>query len=88
MKRLGTVLHISIPRGLIVRGDKIESLGSKIIVNKKPVLNSAVLNKRVKQIGKVRGIIGPVKHPYIHVELSKGIDPKQHIHANERVYIL
>ena len=88
MKRLGTVLHISTPRGLIVRGNKPESSGVGKSANKPPKLNSAVLNKAVKQIGKVSGIIGPVEHPYIYVKLSKGVDPKQHIHANDRVYVL
>lgn len=88
MKRLGTVLHISTPRGLIVRGNKPESSGDGKSANKPPKLNSAVLNKAVKQIGKVSGIIGPVEHPYIYVKLSKGVDPKQHIHANDRIYVL
>ena len=88
MKRLGTVLHISIPRGLIVRGNKPESSGSGKSANKLPKLNSVVLNKEVKQIGKVSGIIGPVEHPYLYVKLSKDVDPKQQIHANDRVYVL
>ncbi|MGP8321905.1 MAG: H/ACA ribonucleoprotein complex subunit GAR1 [Methanosarcinaceae archaeon] len=88
MKRLGTVLHVSIPRGLIIRGDKLESSGSKTSAKKSPKLYSAVLNRRVKQIGKISGIIGPVEHPYIHVKLSKDIDSEQHIHVNEHVYIL
>ncbi len=87
MKRLGTVLNVSAPRGLIVRGDKPELSGSKP-ANKVPKLNSGVLNKSVKQIGKVSGIIGPVDHPYIYVKLSNGADPKQHIHVGERVYVL
>ena len=88
MKRLGTVLHLSTPRGLIVRGEKLESSGSGKSAKNTPKLNSAVLNKSVKQIGKVSGIIGPVEHPYIYVKLSKDVDPKQHIHANDRVYVL
>lgn len=88
MKRLGTVLHISLPRGLIVRGNRLELSGSERSAKKVPKLNSAVLNKAVKQIGKVSGIIGPVEHPYIYVKLSKDIDLKQHVHVNERVYVL
>ncbi|HJH32446.1 MAG TPA: H/ACA RNA-protein complex protein Gar1 [Methanosarcinaceae archaeon] len=89
MKRLGTVLHISsIPLGLVVRGDKLDLSGSKRSTKKVPGLNSAVLNKNVKQIGKISGIIGPVEHPYIYVKISNDIDPEQHIHANERVYVL
>ena len=86
MKRLGTVLHMSAPRGMIVRGDKIDLSESKS--KKVPKINSSVLNKSVKQIGKVSGIIGPVVHPYVYVKLSNGVDPKQHVHAGERVYIL
>ena len=87
MKRLGTVLNVSVPRGLIVRGDIPKLSGSKP-ANKVPKLNSGVLNKSVKQIGKISGIIGPVDHPYICVKLSNGVDPKQHIDTGERVYIL
>lgn len=87
MKRLGTVLNMSVPRGLIVRGNRLELSESKP-ANKVPKLNSGVLNKSVKQIGKISGIIGPVDHPYIFVKLSNGVDPKQHIHTGERVYIL
>ncbi|MDO9518448.1 MAG: Gar1/Naf1 family protein [Methanosarcinaceae archaeon] len=88
MKRLGTVLHISTPRGLIVRGNKPESSDSGRCANKSPKLNSVVLNKEIKQIGKVSGIIGPVEYPYIYVKLSKDIDPKQQVHVNDRVYVL
>lgn len=88
MKRLGTVLQMSIPRGLIVRGSKPEASGSSKSARKLPKLNSAVLNKEIKQIGKISGIIGPVEHPYIYVKLSKDIDPKQKIHVNDRVYVL
>ncbi|HJH29085.1 MAG TPA: H/ACA RNA-protein complex protein Gar1 [Methanosarcinaceae archaeon] len=87
MKRLGTVLHMSAPRGLIIRGDKPD-LSKSNSVKKVPKLNSVVLNKSVKQIGKISGIIGPVAHPYIYVKLLKGADPKQNIHADERVYVL
>lgn len=87
MKRLGTVLNVSAPRDLIVRGDKPE-LSESNSVKKVPKLNSVVLNKSVKQIGKISGIIGPVAHPYIYVKLLKGADPKQHIYADERVYVL
>ena len=88
MKRLGTVLHISTPRGLIVRGERPGSSESGRSAKKPPKLNSAVLNKEVKQIGKVSGIIGSIEHPYIYVKLSKDVDPIQQIHANDRVYVL
>lgn len=87
MKRLGTVLHMLTPRGLIVRGDRQE-LSESRSAKKVPKLNLGVLNKSVKQIGKISGIIGPVDHPYIYVKLSNGADPEQHIHAGERVYVL
>lgn len=87
MKRLGTVLNVSAPRGLIVRGDKPKLSESKL-EKKVPKLNSVVLNKSVKQIGKISGIIGPVDHPYIYVKLLKGADPKQQTPVGERVYAL
>jgi len=85
MKRLGTVLHLSGQRKLIVRGDEIKSIGS---VNNLPKINAVVVNKSVKQIGKVTSIIGPVTNPYISVKIFNGIsDSELHSYINERVYV-
>jgi RNA-binding protein len=85
MKRLGTVLHLSGRRNLIVRGDKMKSPGS---LNNLPRINSVVVDKSVKQIGKVNGIFGPVDHPYISVRVFDRIpDPVLRDHINERLYV-
>lgn len=82
MKRLGTVMQLSERRKLIVRGDEVQSIKDL------PRINSVVLNKAVKQIGKVYNIIGPVNHPYISVKIFNGIsDPELRSYINERVYV-
>ena len=82
MKRLGTVMQLSERRKLIVRGDEIKSIKNL------PRINSVVLNKAVKQIGKVNNIIGPVSHPYISVRIFNGIsDSELRSYINERVYV-
>ena len=82
MKRLGTVMHLSESRRLVVRGDEIKSIKNL------PRTNSVVVNKAVKQIGKVNNIIGPVSHPYISVKIFNGIsDSELHSYIDERVYV-
>lgn len=82
MKRLGTVMHLSERRKLIVRGDEIGSIKDL------PRINSVVVNKAVTQIGKVNNIIGPVSHPYISVKIFNGIsDSELRSYINERVYV-
>ncbi|MBN2488543.1 MAG: H/ACA RNA-protein complex protein Gar1 [Methanosarcinaceae archaeon] len=82
MKRLGTVMHLSERRKLIVRGDEIGSIKDL------PRINSVVVDKAVTQIGKVTNIIGPVSHPYISVKIFNGIsDSELRSYINERVYV-
>jgi RNA-binding protein len=82
MKRLGTVMHLSERRKLIVHGDEIGSIKDL------PRINSVVVNKAVTQIGKVNNIIGPVSHPYISVKIFNGIsDSDLRSYINERVYV-
>jgi RNA-binding protein len=82
MKRLGTVMHLSERRKLIVRGNEIGSIKDL------PKINSVVVNKAVTQIGKVNNIIGPVSHPYISVKIFNGIsDSELRSYISERVYV-
>ena len=86
MKRLGTVLHLSVHHNLIIRGDKMESPEP---FKSLPKINSVVVNKSVKQIGKVSGIFGPVDHPYISVKAFKRISESElRSQLSERLYIL
>ncbi len=81
MKRLGTVIHI-IDTLLIVRADK--TVGNSVLPQ-----NSTVITKRMKKIGSVKELFGPVTNPCFSIKLFKGI-PESEIKKlkNERVYLL
>ncbi len=78
MKRLGTVLHI-IDNLLIVRSDKPAGVS---------LPDSTVVTKKMKRIGKVKELFGPVNNPYFSIKLFKEI-PESEIKQlkNERVYL-
>lgn len=65
MKILGTVVHTSSHRNLIVRGDEIKQ--------KMPKINSMVFDQKMNQIGKINDVFGPVKCPYFSVRLFKNV---------------
>ncbi len=79
MKRLGTVLHI-VDNLLIVRADKAPE---------KDVLfqNSMVFTKKMKKIGKIKELFGPVNNPYFSIKISKEIIDELKNLKNERVYL-
>jgi len=85
MKRLGTVLHRSGLRNLILRGDEVKP---DYISGSLPKLNSVVVDKALNRIGTIGSVFGPVNHPYFLVKGFKQI-PDSEIRAlvNERVYI-
>jgi RNA-binding protein len=81
MKRLGTVLHRSGVKNLIVIGDEIKS-------DNVPKLNSVVIDKSLNRIGLIVSIFGPVNHPYFLVKGFKRIpDSEFRVLINERVYV-
>jgi RNA-binding protein len=85
MKRLGTVLHRSGDKNLIVIGDEIKSDKTS---GSLPKLNSIVVDKALNQIGTIISIFGPVNHPYFLVKGFKRIpDSEFRVLVNERVYI-
>jgi len=85
MKRLGTVLHRSGVKNLIVIGDEIKSDKASASL---PKLNSIVVDKALNQIGAIVSIFGPVNHPYFLVKGFKRIpDSEFRVLVNERVYI-
>jgi len=61
LQRLGTVLHVSSHKNLIIRAEFF------------PKINSVVLTKRLKKIGVIYDVFGPVKSPYISVRPFKHI---------------
>ncbi len=80
MKRLGTVLH-DIDNLLIVRADKTLEKGDWF-------QNSVVMTKKMKKIGKIKELFGPVNDPYFSIKIYKEI-PESEVRnlKNERVYL-
>ncbi len=80
MKRLGRILH-TIDKLLIIRADK--TLDIKVISP-----NSAVFTTKMKNIGKIKEIFGPVSSPYISIRVSNNVpDSELMTMQNERVYL-
>jgi RNA-binding protein len=76
LRKLGVILHISSHGYIILRAALF------------PKINSSVLTKRMKKIGKVHDIFGPVLSPYISVKPSKKIAPADLKKlVGEKVYI-
>ncbi|WP_209621182.1 H/ACA ribonucleoprotein complex subunit GAR1 [Methanolobus bombayensis] len=85
MKRLGQILHISKQNEVVVRGDKKQFSGS---MRDLPRINSFVLDKSIKPVGKLSGIFGPVDQPYFTLKpdrrvIASGLERL----VNERVYV-
>ncbi|TGC11441.1 H/ACA ribonucleoprotein complex subunit GAR1 [Methanolobus halotolerans] len=85
MKRLGKVLHISKQDGIIIRGDEKKYSGS---MRDMPRINSFVLDKSIKRIGRISGTFGPVDWPFFIVKPNKGsTDSDLKNLINDRVYV-
>ncbi len=80
LKRLGTILH-NIDNLLIVRADKT-------FEKSVPFQNSIVTTKKMKKIGKIKELFGPVNNPYFSIKIFKEL-PESEIRKleNERVYL-
>ncbi|KCZ71357.1 RNA-binding protein involved in rRNA processing [Candidatus Methanoperedens nitroreducens] len=80
MKRLGAILH-TVDNLLIVRADKTIKLGDLR-------QSSVVFTKKMKKIGKVKELFGPVDAPYISIKMFKEITASEIMALrNERVYL-
>lgn len=80
MKRLGTVLHI-IDNMLIVRSDKTLEKGVSFE-------DSTVITKKMKRIGKVKELFGPVNSPYFSIRIFKEVQKSEIRNLkNERLYL-
>lgn len=80
MKRLGAIIHIT-DNLLIVRADS--TLEHSVFRE-----NLLVLTSRMKKIGKIKEIFGPVKAPYISIKMFKDINSSEiKSLKNERVYL-
>jgi len=70
LKILGTVLHTSSHRNLIIRGEETDKI---YIKSRSPKINSMVFDTKKKKIGKISDIFGPVKRPYFSIKLFKNV---------------
>ncbi|WP_048063252.1 H/ACA ribonucleoprotein complex subunit GAR1 [Methanococcoides burtonii] len=85
MKRLGTVVQTVAHNGLLVRG---ENIGPDTPLNNLPRINLFVVDKSVRRIGKVNGVIGSVNSPYISIKVMGDISPSDlRKYLNEKVYV-
>lgn len=55
MQRIGRVLHISSDRNIILKAEKLPRIGARVI------------DEKLKPVGKVFDIFGPVSSPYVKV---------------------
>lgn len=67
MKILGTVLHISSHRNLIVRRDEIDKKRGA------GGINARVFDNKKTMIGKINDVFGPVTDPFYSVKLFKNV---------------
>ncbi len=80
MKRLGVVLHRS-DGMLIVRADK--TIGKDVLA-----WNSTVITKKMKKVGKIKELFGPVNNPYVSIRIFKEIKASELMNLkNERLYL-
>ena len=64
MRRLGKVLHLSKSGNLILRLDQPPV----------PAISTKVCDYKLRQIGVVNNILGPVKSPYVSVKPTASLD--------------
>jgi RNA-binding protein len=67
LRILGMVLHISSHKNLIICGN--EKYKNKNSV-KLPKINNNVFDRKMKRIGKIIDIFGPINSPYFSVKIS------------------
>ena len=80
MKRLGAILHI-LDNLLIVRADS--TLEHSVLRE-----NLLVVTGKMKKLGKIKEIFGPVNTPYISIKMFKDINASEIKGLkNERVYL-
>ncbi|MDD1744666.1 MAG: Gar1/Naf1 family protein [Candidatus Methanoperedens sp.] len=80
MKRLGAILHI-MDKLLILRADS--TLEPSVLRE-----NLLVVTRKMKRIGKIKEIFGPVNAPYISIKMFKDINASEiKGMKNERVYL-
>ncbi len=73
VQRIGQVLHVSPNRNVILKAEKVPQIGD------------AVVDEKLKHVGTVFDVFGPVCSPYVAVKSSVG-DP--HRFVNRVLYAL
>jgi RNA-binding protein len=73
LQRLGKVLHVTPSQNMIVKADKTPKIGA------------AVVDEKLKTIGKVFDVIGPVSSPYAVVKPAVKEPEKL---TNKQLYLL
>jgi len=73
VQRLGLVLHVSPSRNVIVKVENVPRIGETVV------------DERLKPVGKVVDLIGPVSSPYASVRVT--IENPQKL-ANAKLYAL
>jgi len=73
LQRLGKVLHVTPSQNLVVKADKTPKIGS------------AVVDEKLKVVGKIFDLIGPVPSPYAVVKPAIKEPEKL---ANKQLYLL
>ncbi len=64
MRRLGKVLHLSKSGNLILKLDQTPV----------PVIGAEVCDYKLRQVGVVNNVLGPVKSPYVSVKPAANLD--------------
>ena len=64
MRRLGKVLHLSKSGNLILRLEETQV----------PPIGSPVCDYKLRQVGVINNILGPVKSPYVSVKPAASLD--------------
>jgi RNA-binding protein len=73
LQRLGKVLHVTPSQNMIVKADKTPKIGA------------AVVDEKLKTVGKVFDVIGPVSSPYAVVKPAVKEPEKL---TNKQLYLL
>jgi len=73
LQRLGKVLHVTPSQNIIVKTDKTPKIGS------------AVINEKMKVVGKIFDVIGPLSSPYVIVRPATN-EPKKL--TDKKLYLL
>jgi len=69
LQRLGRVLHVTPSRNMVVRAEMSPKIGEKVV------------DEKLKQVGTVFDVFGPVSKPYVAVKPSTE-DPKTLVNQN------